>query len=1065
MFARNGFTISVFAIMLLAFYVFSGHAQSPQAIQAEDLRIEGLKFSPLKPSIADSLEISGSIKGFRNPAEDWFSVLIYKKGESRDDGKGSLYVARDQVKWNFFKGKPGEASQFKCYVDLSALDEGEYSIFIYAQIKDKAKMKEIAKRLADFKIDNASLFIGSKTPAPQKEIGKPLHALGVEVAPLGGGSGSYPSGFFPARGGTTYLKLPASGQAAYAVCQVKNVSQGQWTCSLESVATDSYCRGGKTALSFTLEPGEARIEKVPLPPTLNGFTLENKRGSGRTLARVVLKLFSGGDLVSDAIMPVRFHCHEPEASPTNVAHFAAPGAPEHRSDPVWGELSLVDSVDCAAEAPWREGGKFINCKYTSEPLAYYDRNKLSFDWHLTYVDATHDTGFSAVAEILGRKCRTSDNWGWFAYELGKGKLQKGARYLVELDYPEDRPRTFCIYNNRAESPSFHTGPTIGDPFTRQRFAGISNLPLASTWTTWRGNVENAKDSVLVSIHSMGDVADPNSAGVAVSSIRLYKIEIPAPAPEIALPEESLPRRSITWLQEDGTPPSRQQLENLKAFGFTGLAPIYLSYCGKGAGGANMGEVNWASKLFKEGRFNNKGAVVDSSLKAAESLGLDVYPTFEFGGTSHFPDEAYAIDPDGSKSRYYWGTTSNGKGERVINRVDGWHCVDAAHPAFAADFARILDELAPVLREHKSIKGIELTHRFNCWQISWSEYEMERFANESGIEVPRLPQAERAQWISANAIDKYWSFFYAKKRENMLAIRDKLQSIRPDLVLHVLNYVADDHMPFGQILYFWTASAKGPDEFIETRKIMRPCLPNFNDNILRIPAKGVEIDLRKLLEDYTRIDTDQPGIHPPLYRNDKGIVIWGPMHYEFTANSPTYLDFFRTGEGLGIYNNIIYNEDCHENNPNLYCPGLEGTEHAGQFCMMEEVMAVAAADPVRLGVRIQTVCRGFPEFGVAFAKAYLSLPALPSEIVDSGIEDKDVVARRIKTPDATYYAIVNRGFSLAGKDVSLNCFPKGAAPVDLVSGEELASSSSGWRLKMSPMSLRAFIVRHPSQKTQ
>jgi len=122
------------------------------------------------------------------------------------------------------------------------------------------------------------------------------------------------------------------------------------------------------------------------------------------------------------------------------------------------------------------------------------------------------------------------------------------------------------------------------------------------------------------------------------------------------------------------------------------------------------------------------------------------------------------------------------------------------------------------------------------------------------------------------------------------------------------------------------------------------------------------------------------------------------------------------------------------------------------------VAMASADPTTLGVRIQSVCRGFPEQGVAFAKAYLALPAIPSVVVESGLKDKDVVLRKIATDNGTYFAVINRGFALAGKDLALGCFPRDGKMVDLVSGEELDNVSGSVRIKLEPMSLRAFLIK-------
>ncbi len=121
------------------------------------------------------------------------------------------------------------------------------------------------------------------------------------------------------------------------------------------------------------------------------------------------------------------------------------------------------------------------------------------------------------------------------------------------------------------------------------------------------------------------------------------------------------------------------------------------------------------------------------------------------------------------------------------------------------------------------------------------------------------------------------------------------------------------------------------------------------------------------------------------------------------------------------------------------------------------MAVAAADPVKLGIRIGYLKRGFPEYAREFARAYLALPALPSEVIDAGLADKDIVVRRIVTERGNYYAIINKGLSLETKEVSLHCFPLGTVLKDLVTGQTIAERQGEWKVKLSPMSLRSFIA--------
>ena len=1013
---------------------------------AAEISVSKVKFSAEKIPMGGVLTISCNVDG---AGQGWCTVLVYAGKKEVAEIAGKPSCARSNEIHRQLKGKPGETEAVSFRIDLARCPgEGIYTALFYGAAPTEKRIK-----LGEFTIDNTALPSTEK-PALIENSRKPLCFLGFFFRK------STPSRFYgrDSATGRFIAPAPAEGAGVEAVFQVTNTSGEARNWRIEHLICDAFWRGDGGRTEVALAPGEKRLVYVPVTDRQAERFREVTPDEGLVRG----KLYAGDNLI-DTEMATCFSAVS--SAPRPEAERVIPqDIPRTKTDPVWGRLTLVDAVDCAAEIPLLQGGKSLRAKYTSEPLADYGQGKLTFDWQLTYHDTTHERGFTEVSQILGKPCREADNWGWFAYLLGQGKVERGQRYLLEIEYPQDLPRMFAVLSKAGVfTPGFHTGKTLGDPWTRQRFMGVSNFPLSGKFEVWRHAIVVDDFAYRVSIHSMGDVAGPFSHGVAVRAIRLYKIETPLAEirpPEIKYPPAPLPRRMLVHLQEDVSPYSVENMRELQIYGLNTYAPIALHYSGKGTGAANTGQVYWESKLFDRERYNLAGpGQLNKCLEAAAGIGMDILPTFEYGGTSMLPEEAFAVQPDGQKSKYYWGTTTDSAGKRILNRIDGWYCIDIAHPAVAADFGRILEEFRPMFEKYPNIKGIELTHRFASWQISFSDYELDRFAKETGTVIPQGTQPERARWVRENVLDTYYQFFYRKKREVMLAIRDKLRSIRPEMVLHVLNYVSDDHLPFGEILCRWVMEPDVQrDEFLATPGEV--CLPDFNDHILSLPRQNVRLDLRELLEDYRRADKIEPGIHPPLYRQDKGIVLWAPVHYEFTAGSPTYLDFFRTGEGVSVANFWIYNEDAKNNLVwgSYGAPGLVATEHAGPFCMLEEVLTTALVDPPRIGIRAGYLKRCFPEYAQSFARAYLALPALPSEVIDSGTGDTEVVVRRIGTEKGTYYAIINRGFDLAGKELRLKCFPQGAKLTDLSSGETIVAKEGSWKIRLGPVQLRSFLFK-------
>ncbi len=967
--------------------------------------------------------------------------------EARLDALAPGAAARVALPFRAPAAEPRERARFEARIAYTRAGRRETErILLFADVLPAALVEAVRT--------------GQEAALPEKASGEAPTAdlLGLATGPAGGRAFLFPSA--PTAADTLVGGFALVVRVANPTDQVREVS-------LSHEVLDYFWRGETGARKVRLAPHEARF----LP-------IEVTAAQG---ARIRQAAVSARAEVFRATLTVdgRAGQRDVKVTPPAEKREALPALPERRSDvPPFGALRLVDEVECGNPADphaLREGAKGLYTKGTSEPLDHYDGKRLTYEWQGRYRDRRER--FAEVREVLGRPCRVADDWGWFGFYVGRGQLKSGRYYVAAIEYPEDAPRTFCVWNtlDTRASFGFHTGSSLGDPFTRQRFIERSPYPLSGGFGQWRSLFRSATDgSGWIFIHSMGDRADPYSEGVAVSHLRLYEVGGPeelerlAVRPAVPLPPD-LPRRRLVFLQEDASA-AAACLPELQFLGFDTYSPLALSYAG-GTYATNSGYIDWPSKLFGRGEepvrnpharanpayYIHKPSPTryEGALAAAKARGIGMLPCLEYAGTGRLPEEALAVDPDGQPARYYWGGERLPDGTYRPRRLQDGTCIDMAHPAVGEDLCRLIDEVAGAYaKEYPNLAGIQLTHRFNAWQISYSDYEMDRFARETGIAVAGAGQKERAAWILANRAQEYLAFHTAKKRENLLKARDRLRRIRPNLTLYVLNWVGgDDCLPFGGILWF-QGREKG-DEFLLPGKPF-------------LMEKGRR-PLAALLEDTTRPDVRMQSVplHPRLYEKDEGILNWAVGHYRFTADDPAYLGAFRTGTGVAFCDWWIYNEDCYNNNPAIgwNCPGLHGTEHAGRFCMTEEVCAVAAADPVVVGIRMGFINRGFPEHARRFAAAYRALPALPSVVVNGAFPDPEVVVRHIPTRHGDYYAVADRRLSLEARAGSLR-LPAGGKVVrvvNLATGEEIpfrvgkGSITLAWRSEA--MSLSALRVEY------
>ena len=742
----------------------------------------------------------------------------------------------------------------------------------------------------------------------------------------------------------------------------------------------------------------------------------------------------------------------------------------------FGKLELADLVRCHDASdphPYMEGGRGMGSKSTSGPIGWERSYRFDGD------------SFTEVRDILGKPCRAGKGWGWFAYRLGRGKIEPGESYLIVLDYPEDAARTFNIVNTASYDPQgFHTGNTLGDHWTRQRFVERFEFPLSGRYEKWHclftvkpevwapdgryhAHYNNAPpaDGFWFFVMGVGQDGDPLANGCAAREIRLYRIDDMS---RFRLQVEPLPPGL----------PARQIIETSEAT--CGVGSSHMDWeKGLTARAEVLGYTGIAPNLANFYEARDRQEICQLFCEAAKGTSLGIYPRFSMGllalrAMDRLPPEALAVRANGDPVFHGLHATWS-----HLTRLP-----DLVHPKTAPAYCRVLDDiLGRHALDQPRIRGVYLLVRANSLPISYSDYDLAQFSKECLVRIPDGTTPERVKWVVEHEGALYQLWWQGKKRNFLLTLRDHIRGYGLGLDFLFFNWGTDDSLPFGQRLRYVGMPEEDYVEVPGTGRVLKPQMtpgpggyrrteqssPILKRKYYRdVPAPDHKplVDLSALWLSGLAMDVRRlpsPGVLGPLYRGDVGIELLCPVHYHYTASRGDYLNFFRTGDGLAIVNQFPYNEEtAHANCPNLHFAGT--VEHPREFSLMEEVLAVAHGDPVTIVESAWTpLNRGWPRAAREFAAAYRSLPALPSVVVPNAADAANVVVRRCDTAYGPYVAVVNVGMAAKRVRVKLAAPATGVASVrDLLQRKaqpfvKLGSHHIAFEADMPAMSLRSYHI--------
>ncbi len=422
--------------------------------------------------------------------------------------------------------------------------------------------------------------------------------------------------------------------------------------------------------------------------------------------------------------------------------------------PRGGELkkTLVGEVDCAVTAPPYVG--VGGATLVKSPLGDYRE--------------------SGSDGFLGAQQRKRD-CGWFAYPLKVPEPQ--VPYLLEVDYPDDAFRTYCIAVREAVPGAYHIagGVDSGECFS------LTHKMQTHTILFWPLSTDLRV--LLVTAHN-------GRRGAAASRTRLYRVEGDLPLPERT---GSAGRRFANWYEE-GT-------NFMAMYGAKEQSPI-------------VGAERWAHTI---------AAIHGSTLVSTVSVyQMAMYPSrynrdFCWSGTLDWVRillmecEKYDLGFIGEFHSEARELRLMAKAEKegdplpncLVSKDGKWGGVprySPLHPVNRKWYLGMIREFAERYADSPAFRGVSVRlmgwanpalNNFHSLDWGYDDYTVGLFERETGVDVPvekggPMRFKERHDWIMSRAKEKWIAWRCEKITEIHRDIRDVLRAVRKDIMLYVSN---------------------------------------------------------------------------------------------------------------------------------------------------------------------------------------------------------------------------------------------------------------------------------------
>lgn len=701
-----------------------------------------------------------------------------------------------------------------------------------------------------------------------------------------------------------------------------------------------------------------------------------------------------------------------KSATTAAVSFKTKKAPRAQGDKIvdgledYGALTLVDEIDCS----------------------------LSLADDPDHMFREYPANWSTVEDILDVPTRVmhhkSDTCCYVSWRVGKGKgIVPNEPYVLVVDYPDEAPRSVTVFNfGNATRHGYHTGWTAGDswspPYVTQSieswaipYSGETKQLVQVMVPFEKSKQYNGSDNRIpmdtdgfdlnFGIIKAGEA--PDSVGLAVSAIRLYKIDsYDVARPSIPYPAEGLPRRIVTSREEMGDGDDFAGFAHPQDF-YKGRAKM-IRLLGMNTCSKDLLEFGYMQNFRGDNRWGFAANYWDEIVDNLAAEDVSILPFYEYHGSRGNSGIGY------SDSLKPW-TLNSAKDTSwkylFSNQSYVYNCmVDLTNDEALWDLQKLFQATIQPYLDKANFLGMWIRNR-GAMPMGFNDGAIGRFNQDTGRSVTRAQIYNNGNYRGTDLYNAYREWWYGKR----CSIFSRLQGL------------ISGQLPGAKVYY--TNTIEEPGEFWANWGNPRPALisdeegytyqgKNFNEYTGKNWSTSIGAAAGQYWPNALNADCptwgnyevhhSAPADDPHNYTNLNNVALCYPFNTVWTVADKTASARYRNKSGdLPFVRHYSLNENDFRNASNQEICGYYTCDwdHAGRAVMLSELYAMAYDDPTMLAYLFTAnLVRNDSTYVREFNLNYLSLPALKGEVLVGGGWPDTFTVRRYVTDKGTYWAVIN-----------------------------------------------------------